>query len=415
MTGPEPAADLGAADRRLLVYLGAAMIAGGQPVYEVEDSVLRVAGRLGYPAAQVGATPTGVNLGLAPGEPATFEAIGGPLRLDQSAEVNAIRLGLVDGGLTRTQALERLAAVRSLPRRYPSWLMQSAWVIIAVAIALILQPGWPNVVAAALGGLVVMALVALTERLPALAVVLPTLAAFAVALGVFAAADAGLLIGPLRTVLPAIAVLLPGGLLVTGMSELAAGAMVAGASRLIFGIVQLLLLTFGVLAAAQLLHVDHGQLENVRVNSLGWWVAPVGLVLLCVGICLMESVALRLLPWIALMVGLAFAAQSLGQWFIGTVAGGFCGAFVASAGASVVTLIRPELPRLVVFLPSFWLLVPGSLGLMSVTALGVAGGHNAQTAVAVGQSVTAIALGLLAGSAVFRTFRGSRDEPPQRG
>ena len=79
---------------------------------------------------------------------------------------------------------------------------------------------------------------------------LPTVAAFVVSCLVFAAADAGLLEGALRTVLPPLAVLLPGALMVTGLSELAAGAMVAGSSRLLYGTVQLLLFALGIAAAA---------------------------------------------------------------------------------------------------------------------------------------------------------------------
>ena len=60
-------------------------------------------------------------------------------------------------------------------------------------------------------------------------------AAFIVGCAIFLAAEADLLDGPLRTLLPPLAVLLPGALIVTGMSELAAGAMVAGTSRLVFG------------------------------------------------------------------------------------------------------------------------------------------------------------------------------------
>ena len=82
---------------------------------------------------------------------------------------------------------------------------------------------------------------------------LPVVAAFATGCLIFLAAEADLLDGPLRTLLAPIAVLLPGALIVTGMSELAAGAMVAGSARLIFGTVQLLLFTFGVLAAARVI------------------------------------------------------------------------------------------------------------------------------------------------------------------
>ena len=63
--------------------------------------------------------------------------------------------------------------------------------------------------------------------------------------------------------------LLPGALIVTGMSELAAGAMVAGSARLIFGTVQLLLFTFGVLAAARVIGPSAAELANLRVDELG--------------------------------------------------------------------------------------------------------------------------------------------------
>ena len=91
----------------------------------------------------------------------------------------------------------------------------------------------------------------LSRRFALIATLLPTLAAFVLACLVFLAADAGLLEGPLRTLLPPLAVLLPGALLVTGMSELAAGDMVAGSSRVIFGLVQLALFTLGIVAAAR--------------------------------------------------------------------------------------------------------------------------------------------------------------------
>ena len=49
----------------------------------------------------------------------------------------------------------------------------------------------------------------------------------------------------------------------------------AGSARLIFGIVQLMLFTLGLVAASQLLHVPPELLANVRVQGLGWWAAPV--------------------------------------------------------------------------------------------------------------------------------------------
>ncbi|WP_375425085.1 threonine/serine exporter ThrE family protein [uncultured Friedmanniella sp.] len=391
--------------RRLLVHLGAAMVATGQPVSDIEEDVREVAAGLGHPDVQIAAGPTGVHVNLSSGEPSTFEAVQGSLRLDQAAEVRTIRHHLVQGSISLDQAIDQLLALSSRPPRYPVWLANLGWVGITVGIALILQPGRANVGFAAVGAVLVVALVRLSTRVRLVATLLPTLAAFAVACLVFAGSQACWLDGPLRTLLPPLAVLLPGALLVTAMSELATGHMVAGASRLTFGVVQLLLFTLGIAVAARLFAVPPAELANLRVDDLGWWAAPLGLGLITVGIGLLESPSLTLLPWIGLVLVLAFGAQTLGQALSGPVLGSFAGALAASLGASAVEGLRPDLPRLVVFLPAFWLLVPGSLGLVSTTQLAVSTGVSASTLTGVLGVVSGIALGLLVGAALAQSLR----------
>ncbi|HYI56224.1 MAG TPA: threonine/serine exporter family protein, partial [Microlunatus sp.] len=154
---------------------------------------------------------------------------------------------------------------------------------------------------------------------------------------------------------------------------------------------------------------------NIRVDDLGWWAAPLGLLLVSVGLCLMESIRLSLMPWVMLVLLAAFGAQALGQQLYGAQLGGFLGGAAASLGAALVELVRPQLPRLVLFLPAFWMLVPGSLGLLSVTelALGPTGAPSAGFGVV--QLVGAIALGLLVGSVLARSLRAglrrSRRQP----
>ena len=403
MTGPSSDQDV----RALLVQLGPAMVATGQPINEVEDELAEVGRALGHPGTQIAAGPTGVILSLASGEPSTYEAVTGGLRLDQAAQVRGIRRDLLLGLVDAATAVDRLLALRRQPPRYPVWLANLGWVLIATGIALILQPGRADVATAALASLVVVALFRAAQRFTLLATLLPVVAAFLVACLVFAAADLGLVEGPLRTLLPPLAVLLPGALLVTAMSELAAGDMVAGASRLVFGLVQVLLFSVGVVAASRLFDLPAEALRNVRVAELGWWAAPVGLLLICAGIGLLESPPVRLLPWILLVLVLAFGAQTFGQQWSGPVLGSFLGAVAASTGSYLVEAFVPDLPRLVVFLPSFWLLVPGSLGVLGATELALDPGGATATVLGVLANVSALALGLLVGSAVAQSVRGA--------
>ena len=407
-----PAPDAAAAQdretetRALLAELGTAMIATGQPVQEIEEELAEVSARVGYPDVQSAVGPTGLMLTLTPGGPATYRAAAAGLRLHQAASVRLIRHQLLQGELTIAEARDELAATAKRPVQQPPWLVALAWPLLATGIALILQPGWANVAAAAVCALIVLALVQLAARYEVVTALLPTLAAFAVSLAVFGAANAGLLEGPLRTVLPPLAVLLPGALVVNGMSELAAGQMQAGSARLTYGLAQLGLFALGLLMATALLRVPTETLVNLRVDEIGWAGAPVGLLLVGASICLMEGVPLRLQGWVLLVLSLAFGAQVAGQELGSVALGGFFGAIAASLGASLVELRRPLLPRLVLFLPAFWLLVPGSLGLVGVTEL--AAGRESVTDVALGLLGVAIAisLGLLVGSSVGRALRG---------
>jgi uncharacterized membrane protein YjjP (DUF1212 family)/uncharacterized membrane protein YjjB (DUF3815 family) len=391
--------------RKVLAFLGAAMVATGQPVHEVEDELREVGRHLGAPDVQVAAGPTGLHVGLASGDPATYESVDGRLRLDQAADVRLVRHLLVTGRIGVEQALDQLRGLRGKPLRYPSWAAEGGFVAVAVGLCLILQPGVANLAAAAVGGAVVVGLSRAARRHPPLLALLPTVAAFAVSALVFAGAAAGLLDGALRTVLPPLAVLLPGALVVTGLSELAAGAMVAGSSRLVYGTVQLLLFALGVAAAAALLGTPAQLLGNVRVTELGWWSAPLGLVVIGVGITLMEGVPVRLTPWVLGVLVVTFLVQLAGQRLGAPVLGSFLGAVAASTGASTAELVHRQLPRLVVFLPSFWLLVPGSLGLIGVSEVAIMSGEASTVGVDVVGVVLAIATGLLVGSVVSGALR----------
>lgn len=394
--------------RRLLVMLGAAMVATSQPVHEVEDELTEVARHFGHPDIEVAAGPTGVTLALASGAPATLESVTETLRLDQADDVRTIRHYLLSDQLSVTSAIDELGGIRRRPSRYPVWVMALGWVGSSVGIAMILQPNLPSLLVTFIGSVVVFVLSRLAARRSLLMTLLPTVASFIIACLVFASTSAGLLDAPLRSLLPPLAILLPGAVLVTGTAELAAGSMVAGGARLGYGLVQLLLFTLGIVAAHGFFDIGPGELANLRIGALGWWAVPVGLVLIGVGIGLIHNVRLRLLPWVLLIVFVTFAAQLTGQELEGVALGGFLGAIAASLGASMVELARPQLPRLVVFLPSFWLLVPGSLGLLSITQLAIDPNSAVDTGFAVIELFGSIAVGLLVGSAFAQAVRSRR-------
>lgn len=403
--------------RRLLAWLGSGLLAGGMPVHEVEEDVREAAVALGHEGIEVAASPTGLWVTLASGEATTFEAVDGGVRLDQLAEVTAVHAALTAGTLPAAEALQRLSVLRQRPHRYPAYGLPVGTFLVAIGIALVLAPAWPSILFAAVISQVVAGLMALSGRTLLVGPLLPFLAAFASSVAAFGLAERGLVDAPLWTLVPPIAVLLPGSLIVTGLTELSAGAMMAGTGRLAYGGTQMLLATLGVGAAVAVLGLPLSLIDGQRPESLGWWAPLIGLLVIAVGISLLESVPPSLVPALLVTVLATFAAQSLGNAASeGPWVGTFLGACAASLTATLVEFVRPQVPRVIAFLPSFWLLVPGSLGLVSVAQLESSPTAGVLAAVEVLVIVASIALGVLVGAGLAHPLRSvvTRLSPTRR-
>ena len=104
------------------------------------------------------------------------------------------------------------------------------------------------------------------------------------------------------------------------------------------------------------------------------------------------------MPWLWLVIYVAFVGQRLGGQFFGGYLSGFIGAVAMTPVAYWIQRRRGAPPALVTFLPAFWLLVPGSLGLIGLTQL-VAENRQAalQTVGDMTFAIVAIALGVMVG------------------
>ena len=99
-----------------------------------------------------------------------------------------------------------------------------------------------------------------------------------------------------------------------------------------------------------------------------------------------------------------FAAQQVAAGYFSNVVSGFFGMLIATPLGYLIQLRFNGPPAMVTFLPSFWMLVPGALGLMSVKQMlsdRAAGLDGLVTTVFVFAS---IALGTLMGASVYKSL-----------
>jgi len=110
----------------------------------------------------------------------------------------------------------------------------------------------------------------------------------------------------------------------------------------------------------------------------------------------------RSLGWLLLVMLAAFGAQRLGAGLTGTLLSGFFGTLVATPLAYLTQERFKGPPATVTFLPAFWLLVPGSLGLESVTRMLGDRAAGLEGLVGVVFAMAAIALGTLVGVSFWK-------------
>ena len=109
------------------------------------------------------------------------------------------------------------------------------------------------------------------------------------------------------------------------------------------------------------------------------------------------------LPWLLVVSYAAYTAQYLGDLVLGSYASGFCGGLVLTLSALSLSRRRAAPPAITMILPGFWLLVPGSMGLIGIAELFGADGDSALGVTFI--SMFSVAIGLQTGFVLWRLIR----------
>ncbi len=322
MTTPRPTDDeLVAALRELLIQLGIAMSAAGDSVDAIDSSLRAIIAAYGVEHVEVAVLPTSLMVSTGQGTGTQIE-IGvpqrTPLRFDQVAELYTLVRAASSASISPNEALEKLHTIYRMPPTFRWPVRTLGHAVLTVGLALLLQPTVGAVGAAFVLGLLVG--LAKLPRLATLELVFPVVVSFVVSVIVFATLQHVQIDNPVRILIPPLVTFLPGAALTIATVELAAGQMVSGASRLVSGLVQLLLLAFGILAASALFELSAEVLADNPVNRLGWWAPWVGVVVFALGNYLHLSAPARSLPWMLVIMLAAYAGQVAGAAVFGGAA-----------------------------------------------------------------------------------------------
>ncbi len=387
--------------RDVVARVGGAMNESGDAVPSITSSLQKILQVQGAKDAELVVFPTATIVRTGRGQESGVEvgsSVGGELRFDQIAAVYELVNELETAPVDPVTADKELDRISTMPEPFSWPLRVLGHGLLTLGFALLLRVS-PAALLLCFGLGVLIGLLKLL-RMSVLSLVFPVLVAFLVTAIVLFADERMGLEDPLRVLLPPLVTFLPGAALTMGTIELASNHMIAGSSRLIWGVMQLLLLAFGIVAAAGMMGVSMGVLEQSPGADLGVWAMVVSVVAYTVGLVFQYSSPLRYLPWMLTILAVAYGGQLIGAALFGAQISAFFGALAMTPLVLFVDRLPHGPSKLITFLPAFWWLVPGSTGLMAIVG-GSASGDLGGALGSVAITVIAIALGVLAGTAVF--------------
>ncbi|MET0789092.1 MAG: threonine/serine exporter family protein [Cellulomonas sp.] len=389
---------------RFLLVLGEAMIDSSAPVVQVNRTLERVATINGAPDAEVVALPTAVLVSVPHGastQTAASSAGWRQLRLHQVQDVLDVADEAEAGDVGPVEGIARIRTAVAAPPLYPGLIRVAGYVGVSAGLAMILGGSLVDVLVASALGVAIASVQVATVRMPAAYQSLIVLTcAFVVSVAVFLLSRTGIDIGLLAPLVAPLVTFLPGALLTTAAIDLATRQMIAGSARLAAGIMQLVLLAIGITGAAALVGVPASEVGAAAFQPLGWAAPWLGVLVYGVGVVFHHCARRPALPWILLVLVVAYSGQVVGGLLVGGAFSAFVGA-LAMTPVAMFAATRPSgPPALVGFLPGFWLLVPGALGLVGVTSILGDSDQALSTVVTAGTTMVAISVGVLAGIAL---------------
>ncbi len=399
-----------------ILQLARALHNAGFSAHRLETTLSDVSRKLGL-ESQFFSTPTSIMAAFGPPDAQRTHLIRaepGSTNLRHLSGLDRIARDVMYGTLGPIEGSLRIERLLGEPPQWRPAAVLAAFVLVSVAVATFLHLGIWDLFGAAALGLICGLIVTRSRKHDAWQDIEEPMSAFVIATvaQLFAAlTDSGA--GYAMTV-AGLVVLLPGLTFTTGLLELSTRHLSSGTARLSGALVTFLGLGFGVALGTKLgafagdWLVSHQIALHVANTTLPWWSEGLGVLIAPICFTVLLQADTKEGPWIVLAASCAYLTSRFAGRALGEELGAFLGALVVSAGSTFIARRRDTTP-IVTIVPGLLILVPGSIGLGSVTSFSqqkvVTGVEAAFKVALIGVSLAA---GVLAGRAVTGALRKKR-------
>jgi uncharacterized membrane protein YjjP (DUF1212 family) len=374
----------------------------------VEEVMVRLAERLGLPLAQIFSTPTSIMAAFGPlgaQRSHLLRVDPGSMNLAQVSQLDRLAIAVVQGELSPAEGIVRLREIETQPPVYGPLATVGAFVAASGSVSVFLGGGRAELLVASLIGLLTGLLALYAARRPRL------LRVFEPVVALMASLVAGI---ATRLVLPhsvyvatlaGLIVLIPGFSLTVAVRELSTQHLASGTARFASATATFLGIGFGVALGERVVALILGEVPELAAVPFAGWALPIAIGVAGLAFAVILQAERRDTLRIMVIGLVAVAAGRIGARLLGLELGAFVGAVAVGIIGNLFARRRNR-PSLVLMVPGILMLVPGTIGFRSISAL-----LESQVVTGVGTlfrmllTAVAIASGLLIADLVSPTRR----------
>ncbi len=404
---------LGAGQREAIEFtllLGHALNQYGYPAEELKEILGAVSARLGLPHVETYTTATGLQMAIGPlSRQHTYlmEVKPGSLNLGRMMRLDEVAIAVMERRLTPAAGSERVRAIQASGSPFPAPVTALAFALASMAFARVLGGGAREMLVALLIGALTGLLALFAQRSSRIEGVFAPVTAFIASFttGVLAATALPMASG--LVTLAGLVILLPGLSLTIALGDLSTHHLVTGVGRLSAALTTFLGIIFGVALGGQLADKLAGPARIIPPDALPGWTLLAAVALSGLAAAVILQARPRDVGWILIAVALAWTVSNLGG-MISSQLGAFLGAFAVGVAGALFSRWRNR-PALLLQAPGLIILVPGSVGYQSLSALLEA---NTLSGVQAGFKMFLIGAALVYGLLIANILTPSRGAPP---
>ncbi|MGK7297321.1 MAG: threonine/serine ThrE exporter family protein [Candidatus Wenzhouxiangella sp. M2_3B_020] len=354
----------------LVLNLGRALLRVGAPAHRLETAMQVMADRLGL-TAEFFSTPTALIATLGDGDrQQTYLARVEPAGTDlgKLADLTGVMEALASGEIDPEEADRRVRSIDERPAQHRGLVLLVAYMMVSAGAATLIGGGWrESMLAGVLGLITGSGVLALSRRGELSRLLNPLTATLVTLVGtLWCGFDMYTALTP--AVVAGMIALIPGMDLTVATRELATGHQVSGAARLASTVAVFALLTVGLALGGWIARSFIGVVPAHPPSPLPIWMIPIGLAIAALGFVVLFQAYWRDWIWVVAGCLLAWSAGAYGGLlgspvlaaFLGALAVGLAGNFYARASGRPASILQ---------IPGLILLVPGSIGMRSLSAL----------------------------------------------